>query len=397
MGVLARFDTPGAPVGLPTGNETSTRFARRSTEPPPGGFSAATSAAQWAREVGRPWAESARRKDQRRTRHAFVSGHVAAFIPSLGVSIPGHDELARITGRSLYTITKTTRDAIRDGVISVAAPGDVVWTNDGNDVRRFRQEYHLLLRTRRAEVPSWGWHAIPRTKLERLSAAARLQLENVSVRQCSTAGLASVLRPFFLAGWNLADISTAMEKRPDGSRWTFTTAVMDAVAWLRFRLRHWMNEEGTPQIPQSRVAEMERARRDALAAERRREAQAITAGAVPPTAEQRTLLEEAKRAARTGARKVRRGLLGDGQKLAPSESSTLVESPLRTREARAGHRAGAGRTSAPHHHPPSPAPSTRILPAGGSSEPLTGAALARASLRAARRAARYETTAREHP
>lgn len=80
---------------------------------------------------------------------------------------------------------------------------------------------------------------------------------------------------FFRAGWQVADILHALENRPDGSQWnTSGSGGMRSVqAWLRLRLKAWMNDS-QPMTAPSRIKSQAEAVRRAEQARQRAQADA---------------------------------------------------------------------------------------------------------------------------
>ena len=118
----------------------------------------------------------------------------------------------------------------------------------------------------------------PRRPDERQAAAQALQDRFPVLRRVSTAHVASRIRDFILAGWSVADVGFAIDRRPDGTTWPHDGAhgVGNVGAWLRYRLAAWRDETGkvtlsTAQRDQARhELELARqlARREQLCADR---------------------------------------------------------------------------------------------------------------------------------
>jgi hypothetical protein len=118
----------------------------------------------------------------------------------------------------------------------------------------------------------------PRRPDERQAAAQALQDRFPVLRRVSTAHVASRIRDFILAGWSVADVGFAIDRRPDGTPWPHDGAhgVGNVGAWLRYRLAAWRDETGkvtlsTAQRDQARhELELARqaARREQLCADR---------------------------------------------------------------------------------------------------------------------------------
>lgn len=135
--------------------------------------------------------------------------------------------------------------------------------------------------------PLWPGHAPARRKDERLLAAAEIRHRIPALRKLTDRHIASVTRPFMLAGWTIRDLLTALDTLPDGraaghfvdGNWVpFSGAEGIPAArlghWLRFRLAHWTDPTaGTPLEAPSHAAARRRRAADArrAAATRARE------------------------------------------------------------------------------------------------------------------------------
>ncbi|MDN5797206.1 MAG: hypothetical protein L0H79_15830 [Intrasporangium sp.] len=216
--------------------------------------------------------ERAERRDLRATLRAVVDELATKWHPRTETSGPGHDQLAAAvmvaTGRAgcdQATVTRAIARLAAWSLIWEAAPGTIVIGRDG--MENLRAEYGLALPAREpvtAESPGaaqggateghrarpdqgWSLSSTTSTKADRIAAAGRLQVEAVSLRGCSAPALASVLRDWFVAGWTGRDVLTALDSRPEaGGAWTFTTAPRYVVAWVKYRLAAWRDEEGRP-------------------------------------------------------------------------------------------------------------------------------------------------------
>lgn len=216
--------------------------------------------------------ERAGRRDLRATLRAVVDEVAAKWHPRTETSGPGHDQLAAAvvvaTGRKgcdQATVTRAIARLVEWSLIWEAAPGTIVIGRDG--LENLRAEYGLALPAREpagVKAPDatpeggeagqrvrtdqgWSLAAVTATKADRIAAAGRLQVEAVSLRGCSAPALASVLRDWFLVGWTGRDVLTALDSRPEaGGAWTFTTAPRYVVAWVKYRLAAWRDEEGRP-------------------------------------------------------------------------------------------------------------------------------------------------------
>lgn len=107
----------------------------------------------------------------------------------------------------------------------------------------------------------WWKRAITKSKDETTVASARLLAEDVpTLRSTTDRWVAHVIRPFVAAGWTVADLQEAIDRRPDGHSWTYDLRkVRRAEYWLKYRLDAWI-DHGTvlPSARQKRAAEHER-------------------------------------------------------------------------------------------------------------------------------------------
>lgn len=135
----------------------------------------------------------------------------------------------------------------------------------------------------------WSPHKRPRTRAERLAAAEIAQTRVIALRRCSTRAVRHALRPWFLAGWTVADLVWALDHDPDANpRWQ-TRDVRHPLGWLNSRLKPWQGLE-----PPSRKREQERAALRAAQLEERARREADRAGAVPMPAGFRDLLRKSR-------------------------------------------------------------------------------------------------------
>ena len=134
-----------------------------------------------------------------------------------------------------------------------------------------------------ASPPGWSRTRPAATRAERLRLVERLRDETPCLRGPagpSTRALRSVLRPWLVEGWTLADLRWAVDHRPDETPWTFEAAPREPLAWLRWRLRPWAEH----QAP-GRAVERAHAARLAAQEANRQAAAAAKAAAVPVTSE----------------------------------------------------------------------------------------------------------------
>lgn len=84
-----------------------------------------------------------------------------------------------------------------------------------------------------------------------LEAAGSLRREHPVLRRMSARAIRSALRPYFAAGWTVADVRHALELRPDGSQHIHTEPPRFAAQWLAWRLARWLGADGAPVRPHS--------------------------------------------------------------------------------------------------------------------------------------------------
>ena len=102
-----------------------------------------------------------------------------------------------------------------------------------------------------------------RLKKERMARAAILQRSIPVLRLASTRSIASVIRPFIMAGWTDDDIVHAINWKLSGTRWPHSAnwLIGRPDLWLKYRLKDWMDENGPVESrsqTQARVAEANR-------------------------------------------------------------------------------------------------------------------------------------------
>ncbi len=98
--------------------------------------------------------------------------------------------------------------------------------------------------------PLWSRHITPKRKDERLRAAWAVKMSLLGAKNLSDHALASLLRPFHLAGWTISDILYALDHRPDGTLWPHSgmQGVKHTQGWMMYRLSPWIDEFGTVRI-----------------------------------------------------------------------------------------------------------------------------------------------------
>lgn len=118
-----------------------------------------------------------------------------------------------------------------------------------------------------ADVPAhrkrswWSPNATRGKDKERAVAAARLLAEEVPAFRATTdTWIGWVIRPFIRAGWSVADIRWAVDHKPSGQPWTHEARVRHVAQWLRYRLVHWLNDEGAPLPSRRQINDAEHAR-----------------------------------------------------------------------------------------------------------------------------------------
>ena len=90
-----------------------------------------------------------------------------------------------------------------------------------------------------------------------IAACRELQARLPVLRRISDRHVRSVLREFFLAGWTVADVILAIDRRPEGHTWAHDGAhgVANVGAWLKHRLTPWRTSTGTVRrSPSQRAA-----------------------------------------------------------------------------------------------------------------------------------------------
>lgn len=148
-----------------------------------------------------------------------------------------------------------------------------------------------------AAPPGWSRTRPATTRQERLALVERLRSTVPALRAASPRALRSVLRSQLQDGWTVADLVAALDRVPDGTRWTYEAPPRDPVAWLRWRLRPWQGHE-----PPSSTQAAQHAARLAAQAAHREAAARDTAAAAPCPAPVRAALRQAVAQARHAAR-----------------------------------------------------------------------------------------------
>lgn len=123
-----------------------------------------------------------------------------------------------------------------------------------------RREPQNARATRARGNAQWPKNAPTTSRRERLAAAETLRATAPALRPLSAKALRSLLRPWLTAGWTVRDLTTALDQRPNGQKWTYETRPRSAAGWLRWRLSHWLNEDGQPLASPSQQNATTRAR-----------------------------------------------------------------------------------------------------------------------------------------
>ncbi|WP_272027698.1 hypothetical protein [Kocuria rosea] len=164
--------------------------------------------------------------------------------------------------------------------------------------KRAAQRREVVATLSRRTAPLWPRHATTEPLTKRVTRRARketqraaaleLQHEAIVLRQLTTAHVTSVCKPFFEAGWTIADVLTALDWTPEGTRYGFLTVegIENPAAWLAARMRAWTRPDGTPlrSRDQRVAAEAAQRRAAARAAAERYAARTAAAAAVPASA-----------------------------------------------------------------------------------------------------------------
>jgi hypothetical protein len=101
------------------------------------------------------------------------------------------------------------------------------------------------------QLHTWPPDQNPQRRRERLAAAESLRHDLPVLRRMSAAAVRSAMRVHFAAGWTVADVRHALDRRPDGSPHIRTVEVYSPAAWLAWRLGLWRSPDGTPLPPHS--------------------------------------------------------------------------------------------------------------------------------------------------
>jgi len=152
------------------------------------------------------------------------------------------------------------------------------------------------------QLPAWPRTVTPKRKDDMLAASATLCRLIPVLRRITPQHVRSILRPYFLAGWTVADVHHAIDHRPSGTMWPHdgATGVDNVGGWLTYRLDAWRDAHRTVRRSNSQRIEAEQ-RHNAALARARREAEAATrAAAAGPMSPGRQLARAVAEAIRTG-------------------------------------------------------------------------------------------------
>ena len=178
------------------------------------------------------------------------------------------------------------------------------------------------------QFPAWPRTVTPKRKDDMLAAAAALCRLVPVLRRITPRHVRSILRPYFLAGWTIADVQHALDHRPSGTRWPHdgATGVDNVGAWLAYRLAAWRDAHGTVRRSNSQRIAAEQ-RHNAALARARREAEAATrAAAAGPMSPGRQLARAVAEAIRTG--KPVPTLPEQGGRQAPAPAPRPLDAPI---------------------------------------------------------------------
>lgn len=124
------------------------------------------------------------------------------------------------------------------------------------------------------QLPAWPRAVTPKRKDDMLAASATLCRLIPVLRRITPQHVRSILRPYFLAGWTVADVHHAIDRRPSGTMWPHdgATGVDNVGAWLTYRLDAWRDAHDTVRRSNSQRIAAEQ-RENAARARARREAE----------------------------------------------------------------------------------------------------------------------------
>ena len=89
-----------------------------------------------------------------------------------------------------------------------------------------------------------------------LALCAQLQADDLTLRRVSDRMLRHLLTPLLAAGATAGDVRHVLHHRPDGTAWTYTATPAHVPGWIRWRLAHWLNADGTlrAELPSTAAA-----------------------------------------------------------------------------------------------------------------------------------------------
>ncbi|PYF96380.1 hypothetical protein SAMN05216184_11940 [Georgenia satyanarayanai] len=178
------------------------------------------------------------------------------------------------------------------------------------------------------QLPAWPRSVTPKRKDDMLAAAGTLRHLIPVLRRISPEHVRSIARPYFLAGWTVADLHHAIDHLPGGRRWPHDGAdgVGNVGAWLSYRLAVWRDAHGTVRRSNSQRILAEQ-RHNAALARARREAEAATrAAAAGPMSPGRQLARAVAEAIRSG--KPVPTLPEQSRRQAPSPAPRPLDAPI---------------------------------------------------------------------
>ena len=178
------------------------------------------------------------------------------------------------------------------------------------------------------QLPAWPRAVTPKRKDDMLAAAGTLRHLIPVLRRISPEHVRSIARPYFLAGWTVADVHHAIDHRPSGTRWPHdgATGVDNVGAWLSYRLAAWRDAHGTVRRSNSQRIAAEQCHNAALARARREAEAATRAAAAGPMSPGRQLARAVAEAIRTG--KPVPTLPEQGGRQAPAPAPRPLDAPI---------------------------------------------------------------------
>ncbi|UTX35896.1 BlaI/MecI/CopY family transcriptional regulator (plasmid) [Micrococcus luteus] len=211
-----------------------------------------------------------------------ASGRSAAYTPKKDQATARAQGLEPMNEAAVYGLTVPTTPAETIATMSTTEPQAVETSctppalvvskthpRAGNDISERSRFAAQELERRRAARAAWhatraqrteplwprhatmshdeGGRATRRAVRARLHEMARsIQEHAPDTRDLTTANVASLIRPFALAGWTVADVMHALDWGPDGARhWRGALGMVRIDAWARDRLALW-TRDGEP-------------------------------------------------------------------------------------------------------------------------------------------------------